>query len=119
MALDSNPGFQPFGFAGGVDDRDTKLIRFGARDYDAHAGRWTAKDPILFDGGSMNLFAYVNGDPINRVDHAGKDDPIGLNACLKACKPLKPNYEECQDACWKKHQPPPEKEPAPQPKKCK
>ena len=29
---DSNPGFQPFGFAGGLYDRDTGLVRFGARD---------------------------------------------------------------------------------------
>ena len=33
---DTNPGFQPFGFAGGLYDQDTKLVRFGARDYDAH-----------------------------------------------------------------------------------
>ncbi|HLG56456.1 MAG TPA: hypothetical protein VI485_14055 [Vicinamibacterales bacterium] len=31
---DSNPGWQPFGFAGGLYDPDTGLIRFGARDYD-------------------------------------------------------------------------------------
>lgn len=27
---DTNPGFQPFGFGGGIYDRDTKLTRFGA-----------------------------------------------------------------------------------------
>ncbi|MDH5546600.1 MAG: hypothetical protein OEZ43_13480 [Gammaproteobacteria bacterium] len=32
---DSNPGFQPFGFAGGIYDQHTQLTRFGARDYDA------------------------------------------------------------------------------------
>ncbi len=32
---DTNPSFQPFGSAGGLYDRDTKLIRFGVRDYDA------------------------------------------------------------------------------------
>ena len=31
---DANPGFQPFGFAGGLYDPDTGLVRFGARDYD-------------------------------------------------------------------------------------
>src|SRR5207253_2531440 len=45
---DTNPGFQPFGFAGGLYDRDTKLVRFGARDYDPVIGRWTARDPVLF-----------------------------------------------------------------------
>jgi uncharacterized protein RhaS with RHS repeats len=43
---DTNPGFQPFGYAGGLYDRDTGLVRFGARDYDPETGRWTAKDPI-------------------------------------------------------------------------
>ena len=33
--------FQPFGFAGGLYDHQTGLIRFGARDYDSEAGRWT------------------------------------------------------------------------------
>jgi RHS repeat-associated protein len=35
----------PFGFAGGLYDPDTQLVRFAARDYDASVGRWTAKDP--------------------------------------------------------------------------
>ena len=31
---DDNPGFLPFGFAGGLYDGATGLVRFGARDYD-------------------------------------------------------------------------------------
>ena len=65
---DSRPGFQPFGFAGGLHDPDTQLTRFGARDYDAETGRWTAKDPILFDGGDSNLYGYVLQDPVNLID---------------------------------------------------
>lgn len=57
VTQDSNPGFQPFGYAGGLYDSDTRLTRFGARDYDAETGRWTAKDPILFEGGDANLFS--------------------------------------------------------------
>ena len=33
-----NPGYQPFGFAGGLADA-LGLVRFGARDYDPRAGR--------------------------------------------------------------------------------
>jgi RHS repeat-associated protein len=75
VALDTNPGFQPFGFAGGLYDLDTKLVRFGARDYDAETGRWTNKDPILFEGGDTNLFGYVLGDPVNLVDPTGLFTP--------------------------------------------
>ena len=58
VTADTNPGFQPFGFAGGLYDSDTRLARFGARDYDAETGRWTAKDPIGFKGAQSNLFLY-------------------------------------------------------------
>jgi RHS repeat-associated protein len=68
---DSNPGFQPFGFTGGLYDPDTGLVRLGARDYDPAAGRWTQRDPIGFAGGDTNLYAYVGGDPINLTDTSG------------------------------------------------
>ena len=72
VVADTNPGFQPFGFAGGLYDKDTGLVRFGARDYDAQTGRWTAKDPILFAGRDTNLYGYVLNDPINSVDPNGR-----------------------------------------------
>ena len=68
---DTNPGFQPFGFAGGLYDRDTKLTHFGSRDYDAQSGRWTAKDPVSFEGRDSNLYAYVLNNPINLMDPTG------------------------------------------------
>jgi RHS repeat-associated protein len=71
---DSNPGFQPFGFAGGLYDQDTKFVRFGARDYNPAIGRWTAKDLILFAGGDTNLYGYVLNDPINWSDPSGKKE---------------------------------------------
>ncbi|WP_238944223.1 RHS repeat-associated core domain-containing protein [Allofranklinella schreckenbergeri] len=55
----------------GLYDPDTGLTRFGARDYDAETGRWTAKDPILFDGGNSNLYGYVLQDPVNLKDPNG------------------------------------------------
>ena len=66
--------FQPFGFAGGIYNRDTKLIRFGARDCDAETGRGTAKDPIGFGGNDTDLYGYALGDPITL------QDPIGHQA---------------------------------------
>ena len=72
MIEDSNPAFVvPFGFAGGLHDRDTGLVRFGYRDYDPDTGRWTAKDPILFAGGDTDLYGYVLKDPVNLVDQDG------------------------------------------------
>ena len=71
VSNDTNPGFQPFGFAGGIYDRDTGLVRFGARDYDPETGRWTAKDPIKFKGGDSNLYGYVLDDPTNFFDPSG------------------------------------------------
>jgi RHS repeat-associated protein len=68
---DSRPGFQPFGFAGGLYDPDTGLVRFGARDYDPETGRWAAKDPIGFAGGDTNVYVYCGNDPVNFVDLDG------------------------------------------------
>ncbi len=68
---DSSPGFQPFGFAGGLYDSDTGLVRFGVRDYDPSVGRWTARDPIGFGGGQANLFVYVNNSPQDHIDPTG------------------------------------------------
>ena len=70
---DSAPSFGvPFGFAGGLYDKDTSLVRFGFRDYDPDTGRWTAKDRIFFNGGDANLYGYVLNGPVSWVD------PLGL-----------------------------------------
>jgi RHS repeat-associated protein len=71
---DSGPAFEvPFGFAGGLYDLDTRLIKFGFRDYDPDAGRWTAKDPFFFAGGDTNLYGYVLNNPLNLFDLWGLD----------------------------------------------
>jgi RHS repeat-associated protein len=35
--------------ASGLYDPDTKLTRFGVRDYDPVVGRWLQRDPIRFN----------------------------------------------------------------------
>jgi RHS repeat-associated protein len=73
VSSDTAPGFQPFGFAGGLVDRETGLVRFGARDYDPHTGRWTTKEPRiclpdesqrrLKRGRGQEGYALLNGVP--------------------------------------------------------
>jgi len=82
VTQDTNPGFQPFGFAGGIYDPDTGLVRFGARDYDPEIGRWTAKDPIRFAGQDANLYRYALADPVNLVDPNGKIAPLAVAALI-------------------------------------
>ncbi|MEM8814250.1 MAG: PKD domain-containing protein [Pseudomonadota bacterium] len=76
VILDTNPGFQPFGFAGGLYDAATGLTRFGARDYDARTGRFTARDPLLFTNLDGNLYAYAGSDPVNSVDIDGRESQV-------------------------------------------
>ncbi|MFE6892063.1 RHS repeat-associated core domain-containing protein [Streptomyces sp. NPDC057694] len=65
---DTNPGFQPFGFAGGLYDPLTELVLLGRRSYDPSPGRWTSKDPI---GDVTSWYVYCGNDPVNRVDPSG------------------------------------------------
>ncbi len=94
MLNDTNPAFKvPFGFAGGLHDRDTGLVRFGARDYDPAVGRWTAKDPMDFRGGDINLFGYVSLNPVKWTD------PNGLGGVIRSNNPLDkcPSGTNCMD----------------------
>lgn len=70
LAITGTRSLLPFGFAGGIYDPTTGLVRFGARDYDPELGAWTSKDPSRFAGG-LNLYAYANNDPTNFIDVDG------------------------------------------------
>jgi len=95
----------PFGFAGGLYDRDTKLVRFGYRDYDPETGRWTAKDPILFAGGDTDLYGYCVNDPVNFADPEGLEAAVLPGpAPLPVILPNTPQQEDANrqiaDALW-------------------
>jgi len=66
----------PFGFAGGLRDAETHLVRMGARSYDSETGRFISRDPIGFKGGQTNLYGYTFNDPVNYVDPTGKNPAI-------------------------------------------
>ncbi len=90
---DTNPGFQPFGFAGGITDTHTGLIRFGARDYDPVTGRWTSKDLAGF-GGGINHYLYCEDAPIS------VQDPSGLQLVVFPPGPFVPVPPNCTAGPW-------------------
>ncbi|MDP3231933.1 MAG: RHS repeat-associated core domain-containing protein [Myxococcales bacterium] len=81
VTSDSSPGLQPFGFAGGLFDLDTRLTRFGARDYDGGTGRWVSPEPLLKNpawvvsqaasGTHVSAYAYALNNPIAYIDPTG------------------------------------------------
>jgi RHS repeat-associated protein len=77
-----------FTFVGkyGVMDEGDNIFYMRARYYDAEAGRFLSEDPIGFDGGDMNVYSYVGGNPIVRLD------PGGLEGTTADSTPMiKPN----------------------------
>lgn len=99
---DSDPDMAvPFGFAGGLHDRDTGLIRFGYRDYDPDTGRWTAKDPIGFYGKDVLLYIYSSNSPIDSIDITGLSydtSTIGLSIDMLKVG-IDFSYTEYYDSC--------------------
>lgn len=71
ITQDANPGFQPFGFAGGLWSADAGLIGFGQRDYCPLTGTWTTPDPILTFSGKSSLYGYAFNNPISYSDRDG------------------------------------------------
>ncbi len=51
-------------------DSASTLIEMGARPYDPTLGRFLSVDPV--EGGSINPYDYVGGDPVNGYDLDGK-----------------------------------------------
>jgi RHS repeat-associated protein len=97
IIAESNEGLKiPFGFAGGLHDRHTGLVRFGYRDYDPDIGRWTAKDPIFFAGGDTDLYGYVLSDPVNFVDPIGLFFPFGGPGFTNVKRSEPPSWYEQQ-----------------------
>lgn len=68
---------QPFTFVGqyGVMTEPNGLYYMRARYYDPDVGRFISEDPIGFEGGDVNLFAYVLNNPLNFIDPEGTMGP--------------------------------------------
>jgi RHS repeat-associated protein len=61
----------PFGFSTKYTDTETDLVYYGYRYYSPALGRWLSRDPIEERGG-LNLYGFVNNDPVNKWDKLGK-----------------------------------------------
>jgi RHS repeat-associated protein len=68
---------QPFLFSSKAYDESTGLSYFGYRFYALALGRWITRDPIGFGGGDINLYGYVQNNPVNAVDPFGLRDNAG------------------------------------------
>ena len=62
-----------YAFTGREWDAETGLYYYRARYYDPKIGRFITQDPIGFAGG-VNLYTYVNNNPVRYAD------PLGLQA---------------------------------------
>jgi RHS repeat-associated protein len=103
--------WMPFGFASGIYDTDSGLLRFGARDYEPLAGRWLVKDPTGFGGLQTNLYSIPDNDPIRfhdwtgMVDLCGSEnaavpgwlvpDDVGIAGLSDACR----KHDDCYATC--------------------
>jgi RHS repeat-associated protein len=79
---------QPFKFVGqyGVMTEPNGFYYMRARYYDPQVGRFIPEDPIGFEGGDVNLYAYVGNNPIVLID------PLGLCSVADRCASLTQYY---------------------------
>jgi RHS repeat-associated protein len=63
-------GYANKAFTGREWDTETGLYSYRARYYDPRVGRFLSEDPVRFAGG-INLYAYVENNPVNRTDPKG------------------------------------------------
>ncbi len=60
----------PIRFSTKYRDNETDLYYYGYRYYSPSLGRWISRDPIDEQGG-LNLYGFVNNDPVNKWDKLG------------------------------------------------
>lgn len=64
-AQNSAPGFQPFGFAGGITDPVIGSIHFASGEFDPITGRWISRPSLFPASYETNPYVFSNNDPVN------------------------------------------------------
>ncbi|WP_299695253.1 FG-GAP-like repeat-containing protein [uncultured Tateyamaria sp.] len=62
---------QPYGFTGREHDGESGLIYYRKRHLDPSIGRFVQSDPVEFRAGDLNIYSYVQNDPLNLKDPEG------------------------------------------------
>jgi len=71
-----------FGYAGMLYHAPSGLYLTKYRAYDPESGRWLTRDPIEEEGG-INLYAYVQGNPVSYIDPTGLWANIAINLGIR------------------------------------
>lgn len=77
VPLQSTAPLTDFGFAGMFHEQASGLALTQFRAYDPNVGIWLSRDPLGENStGGTNLYGYVEGDPITKID------PLGLRPII-------------------------------------
>jgi hypothetical protein len=90
VLMDTNPGFQPFGFAGGLYDADTGLVRFGAVWCGLVRGTTTrrlggGRVRTRFDGAGVRRISTFMSGMIQRTGSIRPDDGDSRGVTRREC----------------------------------
>ena len=72
----------PFRFSTKYADDESDLLYYGYRYYKPSTGTWLSKDPVQEKGG-LNLYDFVNNNPIDKVDILGMDSLASIDTIVK------------------------------------
>ncbi|MBE9571892.1 MAG: RHS repeat-associated core domain-containing protein, partial [Proteobacteria bacterium] len=92
-----NPAFEnAYTYTGREWDRELGLYYYRARYYDPMEGRFISKDPIGFEGGDVNLYAYVENQSVTFNDPRGLEKGWGWGGhAILARLTCDQIYDEC------------------------
>jgi RHS repeat-associated protein len=78
----------------GREDDGSGLYYYRARYYQPRLQRFISEDPIGFNGGDMNLYAYVFNTPTNLLDPSG-NSPIDCAKFFQRCAKCLEERDKC------------------------